>query len=58
MVLGKESVKVSELFVVHGHRASIAIAGIYRNLLIPCQLSTRFVAFRERNRTVIAAAAR
>jgi len=43
MVLGKESVQVSELFVVHGHRASVAIPKIYRNLLISCQLSTRLV---------------
>jgi hypothetical protein len=55
MILGKESVQVSELFVVHGHRASAAIPRIYRNLLIPCQLSTRLVTFRERIRMVIAA---
>jgi hypothetical protein len=45
-VLGKESVQVSELFVVHGHRASAAIPRIYRNLLILCQLSTRPVTCR------------
>jgi hypothetical protein len=53
MILGKESVHVSELFVVHGFRASAAIQKIYRNLLIPCQLSTRLVTFRERIRMVI-----
>jgi hypothetical protein len=47
MILGKESVQVSELFVVHGHRASAAIPKIYRNRLIPRQLSTRLIAFRE-----------
>jgi hypothetical protein len=47
MILGKESVQVSELFVVHGFRASAAIPKIYRNWLIPCQLSTRLIAFRE-----------
>ncbi len=55
MVIGKESVQVSELFVVHGFRASAAIPKIYRNLLIPRQLSTRLVTFRERIRMVIAA---
>jgi hypothetical protein len=55
MVLGKESVQVSELFVVHRYRASAAIRRIYRNLLIPCQLSTRLVTFRGRTRMVIGA---
>jgi hypothetical protein len=50
MILGKESVQVSELFVVHGHRASAAIPRTYRNLLITRQLSTRLVTFRERIR--------
>jgi hypothetical protein len=45
MVLGEKSVQVSELFVVHGYRASAAIPRIYRNLLIPSQLSTRPVTF-------------
>jgi hypothetical protein len=43
MVLGQESVQVSELFVVHGHRAFVAIPGIYRKPLILPQLSTRLV---------------
>jgi hypothetical protein len=55
MILGKESVQVSELFVVHGHRASAAIPKIYRNLLILRQLSTRLIAFRERGQMVVAA---
>jgi hypothetical protein len=57
MVLGKESVQVSELFVVHGHRASAAIPKIYRNRLIPCELSTRLVTFRGRSLMLSAAAA-
>jgi hypothetical protein len=55
MVIGKEFVKVSELFVVHGFRASAAIAQIYRNLLIPCQLLTRLVTLWERILMVVAA---
>jgi hypothetical protein len=47
MVIGKEFVQVSELFVVHGFRASAAIPQIYRKLLIPCQLLARLVTFRE-----------
>jgi hypothetical protein len=39
MVFGQQPVHVSELFVGHGHRASAAIPRIYRNLLIPRQLS-------------------
>ena len=58
MVLGKKSVEVSELFIVHGHRASAATPKIYRNLLIPRQLSARLVTFRERGQMAIAAAAR
>ena len=48
MVIGKEFVQVSELFVVHRFCASAAIAQIYRNLLIPCQLLTRLVTLRMR----------
>jgi hypothetical protein len=55
MILGKESVQVSELFVVHGHRASAAIPRTYRNLLITRQLSTRLIAVRERGQMVVAA---
>jgi len=55
MILGKESMQVSELFVVHGFRASAATPKLYRNLLIPCQLSRRLVTFRERIRMVISA---
>jgi hypothetical protein len=55
MVLGKKSVQVSELFVVHGYRASAAFPRIYRNLLIPRQLSTRLVTFRGRTRMVVGA---
>jgi hypothetical protein len=52
MVIGKEFVQVSELFVVHRFRASAAIPQIYRKLLIPCQLSTRLVTFRGPSRVV------
>jgi len=55
MILGKESVQVSELFVVHGFRASVAIPQIYRKLLILCQLLTRLVTLRERIRMVMTA---
>ena len=55
MVIGKEFVQVSELFVVHGFRASAAFPQIYRKLLIPCQLSARLVTFRAPNPLVIAA---
>jgi hypothetical protein len=55
MVIGKEFVQVSELFVVHGFRASAAIPQIYRNLLIQCQLSTRLVTLRTRIRMVVTA---
>jgi hypothetical protein len=58
MVIGKEFVQVSELFVVHGFRASAAFPQIYRKLLIARQLSTRLVSFRERIRMVIVVAAR
>ena len=47
MVIGKEFMQVSELFIVHGFRASAAIPQIYRKLLIPCQLLARLVTFRE-----------
>jgi len=47
MVLGKKSVEVSELFFVHGHRASAATPKIYRNLLILRQLSACLVTCRE-----------
>jgi len=47
MVLGKESVQVSELFVVHGYRASAAVPKLYRNLLILRQLLTRLVTVWE-----------
>jgi hypothetical protein len=47
MVLGQESVQVSELFVVHRHRASVAIPGTYRKLLITRQLSTCLIVFRN-----------
>jgi hypothetical protein len=55
MVIGKEFVQVSELFVVHGFRASAAFPQIYRKLLIPCQLSARLVTFRAPNPLVITA---
>jgi hypothetical protein len=55
MVLGKEFVQISELFVVHGHRLS---PKIYRNLLILRQLLTRLVTIREWCRAGIAAAGR
>src|SRR6187431_302148 len=42
VMLGQESMQVSELFVVHGHRASVAIPELYRKLLILPQLLTRF----------------
>jgi hypothetical protein len=58
MVLGKESVQVSELFVVHRHRASVAVPGTYRKLLITCQLSTRLIVFRKRSQMLIVAVAR
>jgi hypothetical protein len=48
MVIGKEFVQVSELFVVHRFCASVAIVQIYRNLLIPCQLLTRLVTLWQR----------
>jgi len=50
MVLGKKSVDVGELFIVHGHRASAATPKIYRNLLIPRQLSACLVTCREPGR--------
>jgi hypothetical protein len=55
MVISKEFMQVSELFVVHGFRASVAIPQIYRKLLILCQLLTRLVTLRERIRMVITA---
>ena len=58
MVLGKKSVEVSELFIIHGHRASAATPKIYRNLLILRQLSARLVTFGEPSQMAIAAAAR
>jgi hypothetical protein len=58
MVLGKESVQVSELFVVHRHRASVAIPRTYRKLLITRQLSTRLIVFRKRSQVLIVAVAR
>jgi hypothetical protein len=39
MILGKESVQVSELFVVHGHRASAAIV---KNIPQPVDLEATF----------------
>ncbi|MEH2528697.1 MULTISPECIES: hypothetical protein [unclassified Bradyrhizobium] len=57
MILGKKSVQVSELFVIHRRRASAAIPEIYRNLLIPRQLLTRLIVFWARSQMVIAAAA-
>lgn len=58
MVLGKKSVEVSELFIIHRHRASAATPKIYRNLLILRQLSARLVTFGEPSQMAIAAAAR
>ena len=58
MVLGKEFVQISELFIVHGHRASAATPKIYRNLLILRQLLGRLVTFGEPSQMAIAAAAR
>ena len=58
MVLGKKSVEVGELFIVHGHRASAATPKIYRNLLILRQLLGRLVTFGEPSQMAIAAAAR
>jgi hypothetical protein len=58
MVLGQESVQVSELFVVHRHRASVAIPGTYRKLLITRQLSARLIVFRKRSQMRIVAAPR
>ena len=55
MMIGKEFVQVSELFVVHGFRASAAFPQIYCKLLIPRQLSTRLVTLRARIRMVITA---
>jgi hypothetical protein len=49
MVIGKEFVQVSELFVVHGFRASAAFPQIYCKLLIPRQLSTRLVTLGGAN---------
>ena len=58
VVLGQESVQISELFVVHGHRASVAIPGLYRKLLILPQLLTRLVTVGEQIRPVTATAVR
>jgi hypothetical protein len=55
MVIGKEFVQVSELFVVHGFRASAAFPQIYCKLLIPRQLSTRLVTLGARIRMVLTA---
>jgi hypothetical protein len=58
MVLGKESVQVSELFVVHGIAPQPQFPEIYRNLLIPRQLLTCLIVGREQSRMVVAAVAR
>jgi hypothetical protein len=58
MVLGKESVQVSELFVVHGIAPQPQFPEIYRNLLIPRQLLTCLIVGRKQSRMVVAAAAR